>query len=134
MSPKDTRDILKKALNKAIDNGWNRYLLFEHKNTHLEIDDDTTTGWHERYILVCDDLVGKHAHELGSKYDIIFDKYFAKAVWGNELDNINYGGLCYVCGYDGLWPPKDIESWQIHMQNMVTSNDPIKYLGEHLND
>jgi len=45
----------------------------------------------------------------------IYNHDFAKALWLNKR---NY------------YP--DVPAWQYHLQNMVVSEDPIKYLGEHI--
>ena len=65
---------------------------------------------------------------------IIFSHDFAKAFWGNAK-------WCWIPGYDE-WgelkgsPPEEklfiMTSWQYHLQQMVISEDPIKYLEKYL--
>ncbi len=50
---------------------------------------------------------------------LIVDKDFAKALWGEGGGGISQGGT----GKLGWWN---------HLQNMVVSDDPIKYLGDNL--
>lgn len=59
----------------------------------------------------------------------------AKALWGEEK-------ICLTCGSTvftsrdsvcmGCMEPKPAPYWQYHLQQMVIAEDPIKYLGEHM--
>lgn len=53
---------------------------------------------------------------------LIFNHDFAKSLWipGDET----------LEGYTS----EDNPLWQVHLQMMVIADDPIKYLGEHLDD
>lgn len=103
------KEILEKAIQKAIDGGWD-YTDFE------------TFMWNE------DASVKKKAQEIAEEAlyrgderqyfnvnDLIFNHDFAKALWPNKV-------------HDGL----ERELWKGHLQNMVIAEDPIKYLGENI--
>lgn len=65
-----------------------------------------------------------------SPFDLIFSHSFAKAFWGIELKCLNCGKSLGVWEYqlDCGCGNREIESWQYHLQQMVLSEDPIKYL------
>ena len=52
----------------------------------------------------------------------IFTHDFAKALWGEETIYVSLAGQ-----YES-----DVPLWQYHLQQMVISDNPIQYLGEHL--
>lgn len=74
--------------------------------------DNYGTGIDKRFVL---------NHEM-----IIFDQNFAKALWGDDPT----GWKCEHCGLVSSFIPK----WKVHLQQMVLADDPIQYLGEHLNE
>jgi hypothetical protein len=107
------QEILEKAIQKAIDGGWDAY------------------GW-ERFqpiqmYGVFAGFVNPDDNTAGSlrTNDIIFNHDFAKALWGEDYS-----------GFSGHTKPgekiEDLETWQYHLQQMVVADDPIAYLGEHL--
>jgi len=51
----------------------------------------------------------------------------AKALWGEEYIDTGVPN-------GAVWQEENIEelAWQYHLQNMVISEDPIKYLGDNL--
>lgn len=106
------KEILEKAIQKAIDGGWDAY------------------GW--KHFTVTVGGVAWHDDEPytpGTKANhdqvesLIFNHDFAKALWGEEW-------------YRGITPdmpaPDHKQTWQHHLQQMVISEDPIKYLGNNL--
>lgn len=117
---KSNQEILEKAIKKAIDNGF-----------------DGTRFWTV-------DFTPKGAAKAIYKYrnppyeQVVFSHDFAKALWGG-------GFSCPLCG--AVWP-KDLiwccddrqteddktPTWRYHLQMMVIAPDPIKYLGEHLEE
>jgi len=63
---------------------------------------------------------------------LIFNHEFCKALWGEEH---------YMTQTHEMFPLKEnevnlhgvsLEAWQYHLQMMVISPDPIKYLGDHI--
>ena len=59
---------------------------------------------------------------------IIFDHQFTKALWGDDTET-GYEHECDVCSCDTAWY---LPTWQYHLQQMVISEDPIKYLGDNI--
>lgn len=62
-----------------------------------------------------------------SLFEIIYQHGFAKALWGEEIlirpfEDFNNDSSRYY-----------LPNWQYHLQQMVLAEDPIRYLGEHLN-
>ena len=111
-------EMLKKAIEKAIKNGWD--YKYELKPIKIAQNKDYFYEWKIRAI--------------------IFDHDFAKAFWKDKepicycCSRINDkelvdGKILSVCGkeYRILLP-----AWQYHLQNMVISKDPIKYLAKFL--
>jgi hypothetical protein len=113
-------DILIKALKKALDNGCplppNGKLKYK------------------------GDGIMELVNDAGLLNLSIFNKDFAKSLWGEEM--IEFEEVA-ASGWDGndengepmfddynetLWKP----AWETHLMKMVTSKDPIKYLGDHI--
>jgi len=144
------QQILEKAIQKAIDGGWKKkgypiplsFDFNEHTGMIVNNDENDATGsW------------------LTHVKDVIYSHDFAKALWGedelpymteddiekikdeeNLTDEIDQLGLYRATGggYEGYGDYVDIEflgqTWQYHLQMMVIDPDPIKYLGEHLEE
>lgn len=101
------QQILEKAISKAIDGGWTPTMQINRLEVGLKQpwkthDYMTSTGW------------------WYTVNDLIFNHSFCKALWGEE-NFMRYDG-------DTLDP---LKMWQYHLQQMVISEDPIKYLGEN---
>lgn len=105
------QEILEKAIKKAIDNGWKPPLVGDLKG----VEADMITGEYFAYF--------DYAKGLNSRYCVIgivyADHDFAKALWPTPCVDDN--PLCSTC-----------KPWQYHLQQMVISDDPIKYLGDNL--
>ena len=118
-------EILTKAIQKAIDGGWE-----QGKNLHV---DDTGSPFR----MYPESSLGSthiYGHDTSIK-EIIFNHDFAKALWGDW--NIVETGRIYNAdgSLDGAGTVTSFSGkiWQYHLQQMVIAEDPIKYLGEHLN-
>ena len=90
----------------------------------------------------------KNPHELSIGEFNLYRKYFshdfAEAFWGNDRRVRSNSGNFYHCRNCGNWIDKCpnckkmnsdtlfIEKWQYHLQQMVISEDPIKYLEQYL--
>jgi len=96
------KNILEKAIQKAIDGGWD------------------SEGWDARALTIdcLSTLGGWHTSQ------IIFNHDFAKALWGDEGTTIQ-GLRCSK--EEGVY-----KFWQYHLQQMVLTEDPIKYLGDNI--
>lgn len=130
--------ILEKAIQKAVDGGWEPLAYMKHAT--VQIDQWRLDGMVEVGILARDSGQMRWVRELEG---IIFNHDFAKALWGDgktvgqdenyksdELDND-------IVFSQELWQADDGltfhgKLWQYHLQQMVVADDPIKYLGENL--
>jgi len=113
------QEILEKAIEKAEKNGWAK----NYKIKMTWLNDDGTRR-----------ITAKITIDDWDTYaPIIFDHGFAKALWGDELHqetfivpkelSKRFAGANYL----------DVKPmWQYHLQQMVLSDDPIKYLGDNL--
>lgn len=110
------QQILEKAIQKAIDGGWKSGCKL------LEV-------WQP--INTLDDIFVRLEDDSGSyrqfnSQAIIFNHDFAEALWGEEPVYVKTGdkkGDYYV-----------LPEWQYRLQQMVIADDPLKYLGEHLDE
>jgi hypothetical protein len=103
-------EILQRVIKKAQASGW---------LSHFEID----------------------AKEFDYK-KVYFSHDFAKVFWGEKrYEHVGCGGVldvlkeikCPKCGH--VEPPlKGYDGWQFHLQQMVISDDPLKYLEKFLDN
>lgn len=148
---KTEQEILTKALEMAVNNGYR----------------GQSNRWGEGFIKGPGDVVEVEAAikewypdsmftlrvdgSIDPLYDvneIIFNKDFARAVWGDkyipcedcggelrkaEAGDISASHICQKCGtkYDATDEEMG-NAWRYHLQMMVISEDPIKYLGDNL--
>lgn len=110
------KDILKKVFEKAIKNGYKPYWLGEYwgKNEFI-------------FVIGSDDRWFK----------VIFSHDFAKALFGEQedwkCDCGFYGHWDHSCPTpDGMQVQNRMPAWVYHLQEMVVSEDPIKYLEQFL--
>lgn len=98
------KEILEKAIQKAIDGGW-RPVGHDHEHPNI-ISDLSMDGVDKCYI---------------------FNHDFARALWGEEwIEDFPFAS-------EGSYKYSEIQvSWKKHLQQMVISEDPIKYLGDNL--
>ena len=104
-------EILAKALEKAVQNGWSGIdLAYANNGTEGKTQDPRE---------IADGL-----NTISSEYgisginDIIFSHEFAKAFWGEEE--------LYIVGLEPA------EEWKIRLQEMVLEEDHIQYLKQFL--
>ncbi|MFX1536790.1 MAG: hypothetical protein ACFFDI_21445 [Promethearchaeota archaeon] len=103
-------EILKKAIEKAKKNGyqlqdrWGCYVL-NFYNDYFKDNFDTNMDY----------------------YRIIFDHSFAKAFFGRKKTG------AMLAKTDGS-KPREVEEWELHIQQMVLCEDPIRYLKQFLNN
>jgi hypothetical protein len=112
------QEILEKAIQKAIDGGWKSISIGE----YLEVDFDSITG--EPWAF----WVYKDLYSAWSIFGIIYSHDFAKALWG---DLPKRSADMYNCPQDEIGQV-DTDNWEHHLQQMVISDDPIKYLGDNI--
>lgn len=101
-----SKEIVDKAIKKAIQNGWR--CPFE------SFDLDGNSIWTHP---------SRDAEFRFSVEEIIFNHDFAKALWGEEPHE--FDPMQVITNV----PPFE---WVFQLQCMVIADDPIKYLGEHL--
>jgi len=131
------KEILEKAIQKAIDGGWGfcDYSTINDKhrvfNRDYKVEDD---GLYDKGPYACREC----AKPDYTVYDIIFNHDFAKALWGEgkemqaeeyvntelyDIESVKASGRKYYeAGTD----------WQYHLQQMVISEDPIQYLKDNI--
>lgn len=118
------KEILEKAITKAIENGWdiglpNYYIGEDGVCAQFKLDGD---------------MYPSDDYDSLSVNDIIFSHNFAKALWGEEGVPLRlYWAREYPLGSGG--PDEDYYEgvmWQFHLQQMVVADDAIEYLGDHL--
>ncbi len=114
------KEVLEKAIQKAIDNGWDGhderrllYNVFDRSDVEVEYDE------HLREMMEC-------IWSVRITPSIIFNHEFAKALWG-EAFIVSHA--VNSIGQHGSWHSPE---WQHRLQQMVIAEDPIKYLGEHM--
>lgn len=121
------QQILTKAIQKAIDGGWDIYAFMDApgEGTQWYVSDDTSA-------LVLP--YGRGGGNAKSPESVIFNHDFAKALWGEEGCPYDvYSNRKEASGTGG--PDEDWydgETWEFHLQQMVIAKDPIKYLGENI--
>lgn len=128
------KEILEKAIRKAIDGGWKPFVHRELENFFV---------WDH----CASTFSAKDGKDLTySVSELIYKHDFAKALWGIEKKP----STCALCGYftdnDSDKSTCAIDPWgfhewtntytangyRYHLQQMVVSEDPIKYLGKHI--
>lgn len=114
-------EILKKAIQKALDRGWPSILAAS--LVDWNVSQDPING----KLVVAQSISARHV-SLQSFEEVIYDRYFTKALWGDE----EY--MC-LCAYEDWCCQEDCSSkpmWQYHLQQMVIAEDPIKYMGDNI--
>jgi len=115
------KEILEKAIQKAIEGGWRPW-------------------WFRAYMLVSDPsqkTLEHMAHTTIEKMPcvefLIFNHDFAKALWGETAVQPMTGKKPQVSEKDGVISVDfQIERYKYHLQQMVISDDPLKYLGDNM--
>ena len=106
------REILEKAIQKAIGAGWKQPWVV---GVYRGLNHDVVTG----ELFACwqyKDLMPFGYSVIG----LIFNHDFAKALWGEEQARA------------GKFDEPVGVAWKYHLQQMVVSKDPIKYLGDNI--
>lgn len=124
------KEILEKAIQKAIDGGW--------RVDNMWVGGKTTYTWEssdygrDYYFIKCKKYIHeKNCGDWESVEQLIFNHDFAKALWGEGIL------LCYECtegrhDTDHGYGIDRMAEWQYELQQMVIAEDPIKYLGDNI--
>jgi hypothetical protein len=128
------QEILTKAVQKAIDGGWHG--IYKDGHTWPEAKDLLRWKWEPDTEKLSDD---SYEDETTINIEaIIFNHDFAKAIWGEEQRDSwtesKAKGVTIKTNNPGMAYTVKKHGWQHHLQQMVVAEDPIKYLGEHLDD
>lgn len=118
------QEILTKAIEKAIEGGW--YGIYKDGHTWPEAKDLLTMQWDSSSEKFTDGAIEDET--TFNVEAIIFNHDFAQALWG-EARPTRYDVFPDATGKYGV---DGKEGWRYHLMFMVISDDPIKYLGEHI--
>lgn len=110
------QEILEKAINKAIDNGW--------KKSGLE-NGFTMTKTYKG--LVVWQKMSSGYFDARTQSDIVFSHDFAKALWGETSDTLTVQNNSL-----NVKQVIDMNGWRYYLQQMVIADDPIEYLGKNI--
>ena len=104
------KEILEKAIQKALDNGWQEFETKHRGRKEWEVSKENSLGYPVPNAVITRvwGMPGQYEYRLN---EIIYSHDFAKALWPDE------DGSIY---------------WRMHLERMVILDDPIKYLGEHI--
>jgi len=125
----NNQKILEKAIQKAIDGGWNivdytsskdKWKIF---NRDYRIEED---GIYSKGPYACMECFKPDM----SIPEIIFNHDFAKALWGDIKTWRSWQGTAFEHMADFV--QIELTDWQFHLQQMVIADEPIKYLGENI--
>ena len=120
------QQILQTAIQKAIDNGWLTTLA----STMVEwsVESDGSDGI--RDLTINRKMLGKSLYKTFPE-QYIFNHNFAKALWGEDKTcpaGHFMSAHTLFCKEEWCGQEKSgLLSWQYHLQQMVISEDPIKY-------
>lgn len=123
------KEILTKAIKKAIKNGWTHF----NDITCLSEDDFIINGFGS-YQVSKDSIYydgGWDNSWCCSIRDIIFSHDFTKAFWGENICSDIDGEVLD----NTIWEENDIHCtklWKFHLQQMVLEKKPLKYLERFL--
>lgn len=104
--------ILRKAIEKAVKNGWNTYHGRKFKTVDLMEDNIFI---HEQVCFHYEDGSGYYPND----WCVIFNHDFAKALWKDEEG--------WASGAFDLY-----QGWEGHLMKMVLEKNPIKYLEKYI--
>lgn len=111
------QQILERSITKAIDGGWDFFGWTDDDEFSVRvIYSEDADDRHNPLCVITDSSMGEYGWDPSI---IIFNHSFARALWGEDV--IDQGS-----NYDGE------EVWRYHLQEMVISSDPVKYLGENI--
>lgn len=117
------KEILEKAIRKAIDNGFNPDGIENISNFKPTI--RNTQAWVRWFNDDGKEVIQDLEH-------VIFNHDFAKALWGEARNAGRY--LAFPDKDDPKHGSLAEYGWRYHLQKMVIAENPLDYLGEQLDD
>lgn len=138
------QEILEKAIQKAIDGGWDVFETECHQITVFEATSEMRDDEDHYYFDAPHNglIVDIRRRGYWGYKEVIYNHDFAKALWGEkiveewyddggEIHNFMGGTIEYP--YDeGAGIVYEVAKWKLHLQQMVIAEDPIKYLEENI--
>lgn len=122
---------LEKVIRKAIDRGWKPG--WQDRRPVVSWDVDYSADFDEGEGVM---IIGYHAKSNASRWffplrELIYNHDFAKALWGVDAW-VHRCDTTTVEGEEVARPYCSLPLWEYHLQAMVTSPDPLKYLQENM--
>lgn len=115
----DNKTILEKAIQKAIDGGFNIVEFGKGHRFERFLTNDEVWNYTQAILM-----------EPAYATELIFSHDFAKALWGKESV---YMADCIESPEEGAAGfQENYDAWEFHLREMVIADDPIKYLGENI--
>jgi len=105
--------IIKKAIEKAIKNGWRDWAY-----------DEVVIRSDGQFQLQSSEA-DLEPLRFASINDIIFSHDFAKAIWGEKVIEVEVN--CQTDTYQ-VYEATNVIAWEHHLQHMVLSKEPLEYL------
>ena len=132
------KEILEKAIQKAIEGGWDKrnaeYVEVQIETIDFDLRMSGIEPVHEEFANIHFISPRKGIDNVIDTKNVLFNHDFAKALWGEKTFNME----CNTCHfihelYDHHQFGLEIaEPWMLHLTEMVLVGDPIKYLGENI--
>lgn len=124
-------EILQKALEKAINNGYNLEEVWEPVNCRDKTPQEAVKDIVEIYVTQPGGIIPEsdvmRADFLPIYKTIIFNHEFAKAFWG-ELIQIEWPVKEELNDSRFGYKIKPMPIWKFHLQQMILEKNPLKYL------
>ena len=137
----EDKTILKKAIEKAVKNGY----VPKCKSSHVDMTDEKLSvikihAYRKESLYFFVEFDGDHGGWMTHCYEIIFSHSFAKAFFGEEngspcIHSMEKNDECITGWHWDKDRPKNegyYPAWQYHLQVMVLEENPIQYLGRFL--
>jgi hypothetical protein len=119
--------ILEKAISLAIENGWlseRKFKSFKRYDIDFDMYGEECSWCEIKQVYSMGEIHPQTDFAWYADEQLIFNKDFAKALWGEEEHKYDYHSDDY----------RPSTNWQYHLQQMVVAANPIDYLGAHLDD
>lgn len=122
------KEILERAISKAIDGGWNFHGILPGKYEGIDLSNDVISGLPT---ITMQTIYKGRVWGIGAVplFAVLYEHDFAKALWGEE----HHGQEDYYSSkYNECSGMENLACWEYHLKQMVISKDPIKYLGANI--
>ncbi len=117
----NNKDILQKAIEKAVENGWDNKGMFDHEDFDYEYDDSfggmVWAWWKGREM-------GEPADHKIPPETIFFSHDFAKAFWKEPTEVL----IEKAAGHEVY----GIADWEYHLKQLAVAEDRLAYLEQFI--